>query len=296
MRAKLQAILDAGESSFSVSRLAAGDDPAYGVVKTVEIEYVVGGEAFTMSGRDPETLHFPAASGSEPVAEVRYDKKKNLVVEALSSGRYELKTASGRVLRADVPAVPEILEIDGPWELRFPPAWGAPERVTLDTLGSWSENPDPGVKYFSGTARYSKTIDVSSERLGKDRRIYLDLGDVQVMAMVMLNGKDLGILWKPPYRIDVTEVLKAGKNTLEIGVTNLWINRMIGDEELPEDSERNPDGTLKAWPEWVQAGTPSPTGRFTFTSWRLWKKGDALVPSGLIGPVTLRVAVLAKAK
>jgi hypothetical protein len=132
--------------------------------------------------------------------------------------------------------------------------------------------------------------------MGKDRRIYLDLGQVQVMAKVKLNGKDLGILWKPPYRVDVTGILKAGENTLEIGVTNLWINRMLGDEELPEDSDRNPDGTLKSWPEWVQEGKASPTGRFTFTSWRLWKKGEAPVESGLIGPVTLRVSAVAKVK
>ena len=111
--------------------------------------------------------------------------------------------------------------------------------------------------------------------------MYLDLGNVQVMATVKLNGKDLGILWRPPYRLDVTDALKAGDNALEVGVTNLWINRMIGDEELPEDSDRNPDGTLKSWPQWVQEGKPSPTGRFTFTTWRLWKKGEA---AGRIGP------------
>jgi len=131
--------------------------------------------------------------------------------------------------------------------------------------------------------------------LGKDRRIWLDLGQVQVMATVKLNGKDLGILWKPPYRVDVTEVLKAGDNALEIGITNLWINRMLGDEELAEDSDRNSDGTLKVWPQWVQEGKPSPTGRFTFTSGRLWKKGEPLVGSGLIGPVTLKAAALARA-
>jgi hypothetical protein len=276
--------------------MAAGDDPAYGIVKTVEIEYTVGGEAFKMSGKDPETLNFPAIPGSEPAAEVRYDKRGGLVVEACAAGRYELKTASGRVLRAEVQAVPEPQEIDGPWELTFPSNVGAPERVSLDDLISWSEHPDPGVKYFSGTATYIKTIAVPRELLGKDRRICLDLGDVQVMATVRLNGRDLGILWKPPYRVDVTDALKAGENALEIGVTNLWINRMIGDEELAEDSDRNPDGTLKAWPKWVQEGKPSPTGRFTFTSWRLWKKGDAPVASGLIGPVTWRVAALAKAK
>jgi len=114
------------------------------------------------------------------------------------------------------------------------------------------------------------------------------------MATVKLNGQDLGVLWKPPYRVDVTSALKAGDNRLEIGVVNLWINRMIGDEELPEDSDRNPDGTLKAWPRWVQEGKDSPSGRFTFTSWRLWKKGEAPVESGLIGPVTLRVSVICR--
>lgn len=295
VRAKLQAILDAGESSFGVSRMAAGDDPAYGVVKTIEIEYTHAGEVFEMSGKDPEILNFPGIPGSEPEATVRYGVKGGLVVEVRRAGRYELKTASGRVLVAEAKAVPGPLEIAGPWELTFPPNGGAPERVTLERLVSWSEHPDPGVKHFSGTAAYGKTIDVPLELLGKDRRIYLDLGDVQVMASVKLNGKDLGILWKPPYRADVTGVLKAGENALEIGVTNLWINRMIGDEELPEDSDRNPDGTLKAWPRWVREGKPSPTGRFTFTSWRLWKKGDAPVPSGLIGPVTLSVATIVKA-
>ena len=82
--------------------------------------------------------------------------------------------------------------------------------------------------------------------------------------------------------------VKPGVNVLELNVTNLWINRMIGDEQLPDDSNRNPDGSLKAWPRWLQEGKPSPTGRYTFTSWRLWKKDSPLVKSGLLGPVTLR--------
>ena len=148
------------------------------------------------------------------------------------------------------------------------------------------------MKYFSGTATYHKTFrwkpaaamgDVSSLH-------YLDLGKVAVMAEVKLNGKDHGILWKPPFRVDVTESLRAGENLLEVKVVNLWINRMIGDEQLPEDSQRNPDGTLKAWPQWVVEGKPSPTGRFTFTSWRLWKKESPLVDSGLLGPVSLHSA------
>lgn len=294
VRAKLQAIVDGGESSFQVSRLAAGDDPAYGIVKTLAAEYTAGGKSFKMSAKDPDTLSFPVVPGIEPEAEVRYGDRGRLLVEARQEGRYTLKTASGRVLQAQAPPLPPPLAVSGPWELRFPPKWGAPERVALDKLISWSEHSDPGVKYFSGQATYGTTITLPGGMLGKDRRITLDLGKVQVIARVKVNGKDLGILWKPPYRVDVTSALKAGGNTLEISVANLWINRMIGDEQLPEDSDRNPDGTLKAWPRWVQEGKPSPTGRFTFTSWRLWKKGEAPVESGLLGPVTLRASSLSR--
>jgi len=107
---------------------------------------------------------------------------------------------------------------------------------------------------------------------------------------VILNGNNLGLLWKPPYRVDITRAVKAGENALEVRVVNLWPNRLIGDQQLPADSARNPEGTLKSWPQWVREGKPSPTGRYTFTSWRLWKKKDALVPSGLLGPVTIQAA------
>jgi len=211
-------------------------------------------------------------------------------------GAYVLKTADGKTRQFQVAALPEPLTVAGPWELRFPPNWGAPERVTLDTLISWPEHADTGVKYFSGTAVYSKTVNVPQDLPAKDRRLYLDLGKVQVMAEVRLNGKSLGILWKPPYRVDVTGAVKAGDNTLEVKVTNLWVNRLIGDEQLPEDSKRNPNGTLAAWPPWLLEGKSSPTGRFTFTSWRLWKKGEPLLESGLLGPVTLRAAARIEAK
>ena len=108
------------------------------------------------------------------------------------------------------------------------------------------------------------------------------------MTEVILNGKNLGILWKMPYRVDVTSALQPGENHLELKVVNLWINRQIGDENLPEDSECNAAGTLKSWPEWGQQEKPSPTVRISFTTQRLWKKGDLLSLSGLLGPVTLR--------
>jgi hypothetical protein len=146
------------------------------------------------------------------------------------------------------------------------------------------------VKYFSGTATYRKTFAAPASFIARDRRLYLDLGRVEVMAGVRLNGKDLGVLWKEPYCVEVTGALKPGENALEVEVVNLWISRQIGDEQLPEDSERNPNGTLKRWPQWLQEGKPSPTGRYTFTSWRLWQKDSPLVESGLLGPVKLRAA------
>ena len=294
--AKLQAVLDSGEFAVGVSRLAAGDDPAYNVVKTLDVEYTVGGTTYNVIARDPDTITFPMTPGVEPLATVREKSRQGLFIEAEKAGAYELTTAAGKVMKVEVPAVPGPFEITGPWDLRFPPNWGAPAQVALDKLVSWSEHADLGVKHFSGTAAYYKTFSMPGEMLGKGARIYLDLGQVQVMARVGLNGQDLGILWKPPYRVDVTNALKPGDNHIEISVTNLWVNRMIGDEDLPEDSDRNPDGTLKAWPQWVLDGKPSPTGRFTFTSWRLWKKGEPLVESGLLGPVTLRVAAVAQAK
>ncbi|MEI6297942.1 MAG: glycosylhydrolase-like jelly roll fold domain-containing protein, partial [bacterium] len=163
-------------------------------------------------------------------------------------------------------------------------------RITLDKLVSWSEHPEAGVKYFSGAGTYRTAFqwNLPTATANLQPAIYLDLGKVAVMAEVKLNGKDLGILWKPPFRLEVTDTLKPGENTLEVKVVNLWINRQIGDEFLPEDCDRNGDGTLKAWPKWLEEGKSSPTGRFTFTSWKLWKKSDPLQESGLLGPVTLQ--------
>lgn len=204
-------------------------------------------------------------------------------------GSYTLSTAAGSEVEIEVGELPESLRVEGPWEVRFAPNWGAPDRVTFDDLISWSDHPDSSVKHFSGVATYTKTFEVPADLVSKDHRLCLDLGKVAVIAEVTLNGKSLGTLWKTPFEVDVTEAVKPGDNLLEVKVVNLWINRQIGDEQLPEDSDRNPDGTLKSWPAWLQEGGKSPTGRFTFTSWRLWKKNDQLVQSGLLGPVQVRV-------
>ena len=229
-------------------------------------------------------------SGSS--AELHVNAAGEFIVEAGQPGRYAIKTAGGRALTAEVAVVPPAFDLSGPWEVSFEPNRGAPAKATFDQLISWSESPVDGIKYFSGHATYRKQFEFNEVISKSTMRVYLDLGKVEIMAQVRLNGKSLGILWKPPYRVDVTDALQKGVNEVEIRVVNLWVNRMIGDEQLPEDSERNGDGTLKEWPKWLLEGKSSPTGRFSFTSWRLWKKGDPLVPSGLLGPVRLSTSVV----
>ena len=129
---------------------------------------------------------------------------------------------------------------------------------------SWTEHSDEGVKYFSGTATYVKQIDITQP--APDQAIWLDLGLVKNLAQVKVNGRDLGVLWKPPFAVNITPALKPGANTIEVAITNLWPNRLIGDEKLPEDK------------------------RHTWAGWKHYSKDSPLLPSGLLGPVTIRTA------
>jgi hypothetical protein len=181
--------------------------------------------------------------------------------------------------------------IEGEWRATFDPKWGGPDGpVAFARLEDWSRHPDERVRYYSGTARYRTTLSLSAEEASGEHRLLLDLGAVEAMARVWLNGKECGVAWKPPYRVDVTDAARAGENLLEIDVVNLWINRMIGDERLPEDSNWKDFETLLEWPEWFKTGKPRPSGRYTFTSCRHYKKDTPLAPSGLLGPVTLKAS------
>jgi hypothetical protein len=285
--AKVQALVNGGTREFTVADLAQGDDPAFGTVKTFVASYTLAGQALTARGQDTDTVRLDNTE-IETAPELKVASDGQWRLETSTNGHYVLKTVSGKTIPCDATGIPDARPLKGPWELAFPPKTGAPDKVTLDQLASWSDNPDPGVKYFSGSATYRNTFTIDSAINPEKMRVDLDLGDVQVMAQLKINGRDLGILWKPPYQTDITQQLKSGVNTIEVTVTNLWINRMIGDEKLPEDSSRNPDGTLKAWPQWLQDGQPSPTGRFTFPTWKLWSASSPPQPSGLIGPVLLR--------
>jgi hypothetical protein len=188
-------------------------------------------------------------------------------------------------------------EIDGPWRVTFPENLGAPPEITLDKLISWTEHTDKGVKYFSGTATYTKRFTVAADAIVGDKRLFLDLGRVLVLAEVIVNGKNLGVLWKLPFRVDISDAAHPGENELEIRVTNLWPNRLIGDEQLPAENQYGSggrggsSGAIRQMPDWYLNGLPKPAGgRVTFTTWQHYTKDSPLMESGLIGPVLLRSA------
>lgn len=293
VRANVQELADAGRCRFQVSpSISNGGDPAFGVVKKLVVDYTINNRRFTVTGSDAEMVSLVDQGATVPPVGIQADAAGQLTLEVWQPGNYESTTASGRKQHVDVPTLPAPQEITGPWQVAFDPKFGGPTSVTFDKLEDWSKRPEEGIKYFSGAATYRTTFETKIDK--SQSGICLDLGKVGNMAEVSLNGKNLGILWKPPFRVDVTDAIRDGANTLEVKVVNLWINRQIGDEFLPEDSDRNPNGTLKSWPEWLQAGKPSPTGRFTFTTWRKWKKEDPLSESGLLGPVVLRTSKIVK--
>jgi hypothetical protein len=126
-------------------------------------------------------------------------------------------------------------EISGPWTVQFDPAWGGPASCAFDSLVSWTQRPEDGIKFYAGTATYCKTFDLPKSARKKGDRLWLDLGNVKELAQVRLNGKSLGILWAFPFRVDVTDALKARDNKLEVDVVNFWPNRIIGDQSLPPE-------------------------------------------------------------
>jgi Glycosyl hydrolases family 2, sugar binding domain len=160
------------------------------------------------------------------------------------------------------PTEVEVATLSGPWDVAFQAGRGAPASITMNELTDWSQSADPGVKYFSGIGTYTKTVQASPEWFRKGARLWLDLGDVKNLAEVTINGKKLGQVWHIPYRVDVTSVLKPGANDLKIEVVNAWVNRMIGDEQ------------------------PGAT-KYTFADVKPYKANSPLLPSGLLGPVTV---------
>jgi hypothetical protein len=157
-----------------------------------------------------------------------------------------------------------VLALSGAWTVHFDPKWGGPETAQFDTLASWPTRPEPGIKFYSGTAVYEKTFDLPHSALRTPHSaLVLDLGTVRELAEVKVNGKSCGIVWCPPWRVDVTDAVTPVENKLQVEVVNFWPNRIIGDASLP------------------------PAQRLTQTNIRKLTAKTPLEPAGLFGPVRL---------
>ncbi|MDR2130423.1 MAG: hypothetical protein LBP56_04550 [Odoribacteraceae bacterium] len=259
----------------------------------------------------PRELHVIYSTGGEEIEKfVSHGNELNLAVDMPEArlllegdkkswvtpfpGKFSYVTSSGERKSIRVKRVPSPIELAGSWEVSFVDGRGAPAKEVFDELISWTDSPDEGIRYYSGTAIYRKRFMLGKDIL-KAGHLELDLGRVQVIAEVILNGKNRGILWKAPFRVDLGDAARAGNNELEIRVTNLWPNRLIGDERYPEDYERS-GYLVKAWPAWLLDARERPTKRVTFTTWKHWSADSPLLPSGLIGPVIIRPYVHARVK
>ena len=181
------------------------------------------------------------------------------------------------------PTLTEVKTIEGAWNVSFDSKFGGPENIVFNQLQDWTKHELREIKYYSGIATYKKTISIDNVR---DKEYFIDLGMVNDMARVKLNGKDLGVIWCAPWRIDISSALKEGENQLEIEVANRWINRLLGDRQEPDRYVR----TVK-FKDGLMGGEEYQTGRYTFTTrsaMRSFKFKEPL-SSGLLGPVKIKV-------
>lgn len=230
---------------------------------------------------------FPRASSTAvaPVVAIHHEGRSDADLEVVRAdeglrvrvernGAYRLEREQASPLDFEVSDLPEPHTLGGRWLLSFPPGMDTPAAVSLTALTPWNEHDNVAIRHFSGTANYATEFTVPPGWLGRGRRVWLELGRVEVIADITVNGRDLGTAWLPPYRIEITDDVRVGINRLEIRVSNLWRNRIIGDLKYPD-----------GYP-----GGPRPkqfrTELFTL-GW--WKRDDVLQPSGLLGPSRLLV-------
>lgn len=227
--------------------------------------------AFRVSGKQPE-LWDPVTGGMRDATAFQQEDNRTLVpLEFDPCGsvfvvfRRPIPMTLSGTTTSNYPGTSLLATLSGPWTVNFNPKWGGPEQAVFAELVDWTNSPEPGIKYYSGTAVYHKQFDLPAA--SANGRLILDLGEVDDLASVRLNGKDLGVLWTKPARVEIGAAAKAGKNDLEIAVVNLWPNRLIRDESLPKEQ------------------------RLTETNVHKFGPASPLLPSGLIGPVRLLVAL-----
>lgn len=235
-----------------------------------------GGSTFVVFNKNSARLGLNAVQADIPkrldlpLEEVLEVKPKSVSMQFWQNGEYTVETKSGKKLKAVVDKIPISSTIEGTWKVEFDLKWGAPANVLFPQLISWTEHENPGIKYYSGKGTYTKSVIVSQESMSADNKIYLDLGDVREVAEVFVNGKSAGIVWKPPFRAEITAHLQVGKNDIKIEVINLWVNRLTGDKKLPEKERFTKTNIQTDGGSWLE----------NFSEWQE-------EPSGLLGPVRL---------
>lgn len=274
---KVKSMIESGETEIAATNSNFGD-PTYNHVKRLHLVYTIDGKEMTRDLDENQSIELAGAVGEDTPPDYLIT---NGQIEAWKSGNFEIVGANGK--KTIFKGNPKTYPIAGGWDISFPPKKGAPTSIKMPALASWTESDVDGVKYFSGTATYTKSFSAPKDRSGP---MWLDLGRVKNFADVELNGHKFETLWKAPFRVEVSKYLKAGGNKLTVKVTNLWPNRLIGDEQYPPEADYR--GPIQSWPKWILDGSPRPkTDRISFTTWHFYNKDSALLESGLIGPVQL---------
>jgi hypothetical protein len=279
---KIQDLVSSGTYDIFVSNQLIDNKIPEGDNTVLKITYKTDGEErilFIPKGQ------FLKLSKDTPKSALAF-KNRAIHFSTPYAGTINYKIASGETKIAQVIDVPKPLDLSSGWKVEFAFTKAKNMKQTFDNLTSWSNHENEAIQHFSGTASYKKEFVLSDDVLQDDKSIELDLGSVAVIAEVIVNGKNAGVLWKAPFRIHIDEFVNKGKNTLEIKVTNLWSNRLIGDENLPLDYPRK-GKRAKPLPDWLLNETERPSKRTTFASWNHYNKNDELKTSGLLGPVQL---------
>ena len=249
---------------------------------------------FRVSGKLPEIWHpetgsiYPAPNWrTTPDGRTEVDLKLSKAESVFVVFREKTNKDGNSTL---LPTYHEIEQINNPWQVEFDEHMVPGGKIKLDKLIPLNEHADFNIRHFSGTATYKTKFTI--EKLAEP--MFIDLGDVQVIAEISLNGKPFKTLWKPPFRLDISDIVQSGVNDLQVKVTNLWVNRLIGDEYFPTWEGRNKGNQEKrgnfynSLPDWLVNEEPMPDdNKKAFSAWCHWTKDDKLLPSGLIGPVTI---------
>ncbi len=248
---------------FYVHRRVANIDIFWVNNRNARIEDIEG--SFRVEGKEPEVWH-PETGKIDQVSytiengitrvPLHLEPNDAVFVVFRNNAKEKARTVASK-------KISELASLESPWTVKFQEMRGAPAQATFESLTPWNENNEIGIKYFSGTGTYLKTFNAPSDWLKEGNELWIDLGAVRDLAEVVVNGQSMGIAWKTPFRVNITNALHQGDNQLEIRVTNLWVNRLIGDRQ------------------------PGAKDKITFTITEPYKADSPLKPSGLLGPVKI---------